>query len=430
MKRVWIFNHDACSPSTGPMLRHYNFAKYLSRMGYKVTVFASNRIHATGEVIPVKGKYERFDEDGADFIRVKTTPYKGNGVSRIINWISYYLRLFQIADDLVRAGERPDIIMGSSVHPLAPIAANKISKKLDIPSIVEVRDLWPEAIFMAGYTSPDSLLGKFLSYKENQIYERGDSLVFTKPGDKDHILEMHWDEASGGNIDMDKIYYINNGVDLEVYQKQIEEYQVHDEDLENPDKFNIVYTGSLRQTNNLDFILDAAKLIQKETPQVQFIIYGAGNQLERLEQRLVDEDIKNVFFKGFVNKKYVPNILSKADCTLLNYSQNNYNWSRGNSSNKLFEYMASGKPIISTIKTNYSIISKYKCGIEIENYTAESLRDTIIKFIEMPDAKREKIGDNAKKAAHNFDFSNLSKKLADVIETTIDEYAKQKRKEG
>ena len=430
MKRFWIFNHDACSPSTGPMLRHYNFAKYLSRMGYEVTVFASNRIHATGEVIPVNGTYERRNEDGADFIRVKTTPYKGNGVSRILNWCSYYLRLFQIADDLVRAGEKPDIIMGSSVHPLATIAANKIAKKLNIPSIVEIRDLWPEAIFMAGYTSEDSLLGKFLSYKENQIYAKADSLVFTKPGDKDHILEMNWDKASGGNIDMDKIYYINNGVDLEVYQKEVEEYQVDDQDLANPDKFNIVYTGSLRQTNNLDFILDAAKLIQAETPEVQFIIYGAGNQLKRLKQRLVDENINNVFFKGFVNKKYVPNVLSQADSTLLNYSQNNYNWSRGNSSNKLFEYMASGKPIISTIKTNYSIISKYQCGIEIDDYTAESLRDTIIKIIEMPDAKREQMGANARKGAHNFDFSNLSKKLANVIESTIRNYDKKNMKEG
>jgi len=31
---------------------------------------------------------------------------------------------------------------------------------------------------------------------------------------------------------------------------------------------------------------------------------------------------------------------------MLNYSDKKYNWTRGNSSNKLFEYLASGKPVV------------------------------------------------------------------------------------
>ncbi len=81
-------------------------------------------------------------------------------------------------------------------------------------------------------------------------------------------------------------------------------------------------------------------------------------------RRVENENLDNVKMKGFVNKKYIPYILSKSSVNILNYSQTQYNWSRGNSSNKLFEYMASGKPMISTVKMGYSIIEKYKCGIE------------------------------------------------------------------
>src|SRR5690625_6806467 len=92
--------------------------------------------------------------------------------------------------------------------------------------------------------------------------------------------------------------------------------------------------------------------------------------------------------KGFVDKQFIPNILSKSSVNILNYSQTKYNWSRGNSSNKLFEYMASGKPIISTVKMGYSIIDKYRCGFELENSTPEELAATILKIKNISKEKR------------------------------------------
>ena len=82
----------------------------------------------------------------------------------------------------------------------------------------------------------------------------------------------------------------------------------------------------------------------------------ASNQKGILEKRIAEEGLTNIKMKGFVNKQFIPYILSKSSVNILNYSNTQYNWSRGNSSNKLFEYMASGKPIISTVKMGYSII--------------------------------------------------------------------------
>lgn len=428
MKRVWIFNHDAASPSTGPMLRHYNFAKYLSRLGYEITIFAANRIHFNGNVIEIpKGNYIRQDEDGADFIRIKTSAYEGNGASRIMNWVSYYRTVKKVATNLIKNGEKPDIIIGSSVHPLAPIAANQVAKKNNIPSIAEVRDLWPEAIYMAGYAKEDSFLGRMLNRGEYSIYKNADSIVFTKEGDVDHITEMGWDTAQGGKIDLDKCYYINNGVDLAVYRQQIQDQQVEDSDLDNQETFKVVYTGTLREMNNIDLILDAAKELQEVYPKLVFLIYGEGDERDRLEARLEKENIRNVKFKGFVLKQYIPYILSKSDVNILNYSQTNYNWKRGNSSNKLFEYMASGKPIISTVQMGYSPIKEYNCGIELEENTAEALVEGIVNLRSLSDEELEQMGKNAKRAAEDFDFSRLSEKLAKVIERTILEYQEKEK---
>jgi glycosyltransferase involved in cell wall biosynthesis len=101
---------------------------------------------------------------------------------------------------------------------------------------------------------------------------------------------------------------------------------------------------------------------------------------------------------------------------ILNYSQNQYNWSRGNSSNKLFEYMASAKPIISTVKMGYSIIDKYQCGIEIENCSGSQLAEAIIKIKTMSSQEYRCLGENAKKGALDYDYDLLTEKLINVIE--------------
>ncbi len=43
---------------------------------------------------------------------------------------------------------------------------------------------------------------------------------------------------------------------------------------------------------------------------IQFLIYGDGNQKNLLEKRLLDEGLSNVKIKGFVNKKFIPYLLS------------------------------------------------------------------------------------------------------------------------
>lgn len=104
---------------------------------------------------------------------------------------------------------------------------------------------------------------------------------------------------------------------------------------------------------------------------------------------------------------------------MLNYSQNQYNWSRGNSSNKLFEYMASGKPIISTVKMGYSIIKRYKCGVELDEDTPDALAKQIMKIHDMNKKEYEEIGKNAIEGVKDFDFSVLTKKLEHVIESIM-----------
>lgn len=415
-------NHYASNMYRDRAGRHYWFADQLKKRGHEVTVFCANT-YLNGEyaIALEKEKFAIRELDDIPFVFVKTITSQGNGIDRIKNMGFFYKNLFPSTKAYAKKYGKPDVIVASSVHPLTMIAGIQIGKKMQVPCICEIRDLWPEAIFQFGKAKENSLLGRTLIRGEHWIYKKADALIFTKEGDTDYLKERGWTTSQGGDIDLNKCHYINNGVDIVACEERSRLMQMDDPDLNDDSKFNITYVGTIRPVNNVGNLLDTAKLIKAKEgyADVQFLIYGDGNELPNLQERVKNEKLDTVKLKGYVNRQYVPYILSKSSINMLNYSQGQYNWSRGNSSNKLFEYMASGKPIISTVHMGYSIIKKYNCGVELDEDTPEALAKEIIRFHDMDVAQRDEIGRNAKNGAKDFDFSVLTDKLLKVIEGVV-----------
>ena len=420
--KIWLMNHYASNMYKDRAGRHYWFAAQLMKMGHEVTVFCAST-YLNGEyAIELNGnKYGISICDSIPFVFVKTITSQGNGIGRIKNMILFYKNLFPAANAFAKETGRPDIIIASSVHPLTMVAGIKIAKRMKIPCICEIRDLWPEAIFSFGKAKEKSLIGKVLIRGEHWIYKHADALIFTKEGDTDYLKEKHWTTAQGGDIDLKKCHYINNGVDLAACEERCKTMQLDDPDLLDETKFNVTYVGTIRPVNNVGNLLDAAKIIKDRDgyEDVQFLIYGDGTQLEELKRRVANENLNNVKMKGVVNRQYVPFVLSRSSINMLNYSQKQYNWTRGNSSNKLFEYMASGKPVISTVHMGYSIIKRYNCGIELDEDTPEELAAEIMRFHDMKPEEREQIGLNAKEGAKDFDFGVLTEKLLKAVQSVV-----------
>lgn len=415
-KNIWIWNHYATNMYKNEGGRHYWFAENLIKRGYNATIFCANTYHNKIEYIDVGDKKYTTDIlNSIPFVFVRTTTALGNGLDRVKNMSLFYLNLFSVAKEYAKLNGKPDIILASSVHPLTMVAGIKIAKKFGIPCICEVRDLWPEAIFAFNKARENSLLGKILVAGEHWIYKNADALIFTKEGDTDYIKEKKWNKEQGGSIDLGKCHYINNGVDFDAFQQSTIKNTFNDNDL-NSDKFKVIYAGAIRPVNEVGKILGAAAKL-REYKDIEFLIYGDGNERDMLEKKIIDEGLSNVKIKGYVNKKYIPYILTKASVNILNYSQTRYNWSRGNSSNKLFEYMASGKPVISTVKMGYSIINKYKCGFEIENASSEDLAKSILEVKNMSKEQYKVMSKNAQLGAKDFDFKILTEKLIDVIKS-------------
>lgn len=415
-KTVWIWNHYATNMFKDRAGRHYSFAENLLKRGYNPIIFCASTNHFSNENIEIMNKKFRVDTiDEITFVIVKTPDYVGNAKKRLYNMLTFYKNLFPVAKEYAQINGKPDLILASSVHPLTLIAGIQMAKKFKVPCICEVRDLWPESIVAYGGLKRTSFIAKVLYRGEKWIYERADKLIFTMEGGSDYIIERGWNKEQGSSIDLQKVYHINNGVDLDAFKENERVYKFEDQDLDNEKTFKVIYTGSIRLVNNVKTIVNAAQVVKNESPNaIIFLIYGDGSDRKNLEDFCKENNINNVVFKGYVNKNRIPYVLSKSNLNIIHFKDNQIK-KYGASLNKMFEYFASGKPTVSDCEFGYDLIKRYNCGMVVDHADPEQLAKTIIEFSNMPQNQYEQYCKNAITAANDYDYQRLTEKLIELI---------------
>ena len=355
--KIWLINHYAVPPQYYPLARPSLFAKNLIKMGHEVTIIAASTVHNSDKnLINGKERIKKDIVDGVPYIYIKCSNYQGNGYKRVINILEYARKLPGVCKTL----DKPDAIVATSFDPISCYQGIKIANKYGIIGVAEIADLWPETLVKYSGVSPRNPIVFFLRRLEKKIYLKANSIVFTAAGEYNYIIEQGWQKE----IPKDKVFYINNGIDLELFDYNKENYITSDTELDDDQLFNVVYTGSIRRVYNLAGVLDVAKEVSD--PKVRFLIWGDGDELPVLKQRVLDEGISNVIFKGRVEKKYIPYITSKAN---LNYAHNSASplFKYGLSFNKIFDYLAAGKPILCDFPANYNPVIMGKAGVSVES---------------------------------------------------------------
>ncbi|WP_202079443.1 glycosyltransferase family 4 protein [Caldalkalibacillus salinus] len=409
MKTIWFISHSAMPPHLAVRTRTNKFAKYLTKKGYNVEIFAASTIH-NSDINLINDNSTLFIEkeyEGVKYNHIRTSNYSGNGISRIINMLQFPFRLSKVSK---KKKVKPDVIICNpqSVFAVIPYL---ISKKIDSKFILDVRDLWTESIVdFLGYSQKNPII-QFLYSVEKWVFKKSDKIIFSMEGGKDYLI----DRGINKKMSLSKVHHITNGFDLDDFNYNKLNYPLNDDLLENKDIFKVVYTGAIREANNISFLVDTAKEIQNSgIKDIQFLIYGEGPDKRKLEERCKRENINNIHFKGQVEKKFIPYILSTSNLNLLNYKQVN-TWKYGGSQNKLSEYIASGKPTLSSIDMNYNQIKKFNCGKICSTNDPNDFAKEIISFYEMSSEKYAVYCNNAEKASQELDYKKLVDKLEEII---------------
>lgn len=405
---LWIFHQNAFTPDMPGGTRHYDFAKELVRRGYKVTIFATSFHHHLHREMRLKrGELWKVEVvDGINFIWIRTPPYWRNDWRRVRNMIFFMLRAWFLGRKLpffVPKISPPDVILGSSPQLLSPLAAFLVAKSFRVPFVMEVRDLWPQTIIDMNLMSARHPIIKSLQVLERFLYQRAYRIIIVPPRAYEYIT------ACG--IPREKIIWIPNGVDLS-------RFQGYNKSTGSGKSFQVMYLGAHGPANALDVLIYAAKVIQeKGYKQIRFILIGDGSQKNNLKALAKKLNVTNIEFRNSVPKNMIEKVLLEADAFLFNLEKIGV-LKYGISSQKLFDYMITGKPVISSIETPDNPIERAKCGLIVPQRNPKALAEAIIKLYKMPLEKREEMGHRGKEYVEKNHAIPL---LVDRLETCLKE---------
>lgn len=406
-KVVWIVN-EYNFPDYAKS-RQTNLCSRLLKNGYD-TYIISGSSENKGGLNRIKGKepYIFIENEEAKGYIIKTSDYSSS-YKRVMVSLQFQHRLWKYRNEL----PKPDVI----VSDFAGLFGNvflKWKKKYGTKIIYDILDLWPEGFVDMGYLSKKSPITKILYNMEHKSYREADGIIFSFQGGRDYIIDKGWSIEVGGDVDTSNIGYLNNGVDLDTVDKQREEYILKDDDLDS-NKFKVIYLGSISAFNGLDVLVETAKELQnKGADNIIILVYGYGNQEDRLKKMVQEYGLRNIKFKGPLEKKYAMNLLSRGDLNIFTFANTSL-LKYGVSPNKLFMYFASGRPVLSMIKPSYDLVEGKKAGISVEN-NPKIVSDAIIRFSTMNKEEYEYYCIKSRKLAEEYNYDNLVNVLIDKIE--------------
>jgi len=392
--------------TNAPANRWGYFAKYLAKQGHKITVLTSFPNHPLGKVLNGYKNQWRFDEEKDNMKIIRTWTYISSSrkfISRLFNYFSFafssYINSFSIINKDV------DMIIASSPPLSVAIIGAIIAKKKRIPLILDLRDIWPEAAISTGYIKKGSLY--YLAEKwEKRCYKQAQKILVNSPAIFEELKNIK-------GVSSSKLELIPNGADLEFF-KEIDDSDKINEEYNIKNKFVVLYTGLLGFAQAPEIMIDAAKIL-KNNKDIVFLIVGGGPLKKDLESKIKNLKLDNVILTGQRPRKEMPIFVSMGDICLVPYK--NSSTFQKNVPSKMFDYMASGKPIIINLEGAASdIIIRAQAGLVVEPDNASVLAKTIEQLYNNR-FLRKKMGDSGKLYAEkHYNKKEVSRKLETILE--------------
>lgn len=409
--RIWIVNYYAGTPATAGNPRYLKLAKHFMDAGHEVITINAGRTAKISDSEFKGGNFVERQYDGFRFVHVRVPDFKGNGPKRMYS-------IWKFAQTILKGHkqfERPDVIL-QNIHPPFDYPIVKLAKKLKCKYIAEAWDLWPEFFVTMGLVKRSNPAMKVAYAIEKRYYYAADDIIFTFLGSFDYLKRHGWMKEQGGKIDPAHLHYINNGIDLEEFEKNKVAYPRKDEDINDSNLTKIVYLGSINKANNVKTLVDAAAKMH-DMPNYRFFIYGDGKYRPELEQYVKDNNIDNVVFKETrIPLEECAWVVSQATVNVMNYEKGFGQF--GVSSGKLFQYLAAGKPIVCNIDIPYdNVIKDNDLGVCRDIETAEEFAMAVRSLAEQPQASYDAMCERVREVAKRFDYKVLAARELEIIES-------------
>ncbi len=281
-KPAILFVTDSYPPSLSPQARMvHELAHDFMRQGYVVTVLA--------------GGDKRQDVRQKDRFRLLTVPYKP-AKGRLVPYLLFMMRM---AVALMRV-ERHDIIVSLSKPPFLANLCAYVAGRRHMAHVHWCYAIYPDLFHQDGVVLPAWLLRR-LRLRTRKMMKGADAVVVSGGCMARHLTHT--------GVEPRKITAIEGWADADLCDPDYE-YPAPEErgklsrrhnqatqklksDPVYP-KFRILHAGHLEKTAELLTVLRAARRLQKDHPEIEFVFTGHGNGMEYLTQERARLGIDNI----------------------------------------------------------------------------------------------------------------------------------------
>lgn len=402
---ILLINHYAGSPHHGMEYRPYYFAREWVRLGHKVQIVASAQSHVRARQ-PHLTDLSRLDEtiDGIGYAWFKAPDYSGNGIKRVWNMFSFISRLYREGSMLVQFC-KPDVVIASSTYPMDIWPAQRIAKMSGAKLVFEVHDLWPLSPIELGGISKCHPFIIMVQAAEDYAYRHADVVISMLPNVREYM------ESRG--MASHKLHIVPNGVDPDEWQADSPDLQGKAKEILPAIRAQglhiIGYAGTHGVANALDTFLDAAKLMRDKN--VAFVLVGGGPNKADLQQRALNDRLKNVWFIDPVNKPQIPSLLQWFDIAYIGWRRQPL-YRFGIAPNKLMDYMMAGRPVLHAVEAGNDPVSEAGCGLTVKPEDPEAIAHGICSLLGFDETERKVMGERGRAyVIKNHSYPVLAKKF-------------------
>ena len=386
--RILILNQYALPAGEAGITRHGDIGAELVRRGHQVTVIASDFDYLTRQPTRRGRETGVTAHRGVRFVWVRTGTYVANDRRRVASMVRYGMSAGWSG---LRARPGPDVVIGSSPHPLAALAASVVARVRRIPWIYEARDIWPSALVDMRAIGRDGRTHRALERLERFLYSSATAVVSVPPRGSLRLEELGIDAAKHRHIP-------NAAATTETLTAPLPDSL--DRLLSHANgRFVLAYTGAIGVMQDFDNVLAAIRLLKDANHELYrrllVLIVGGGVAALATADKAAALGLDHLHVHPAVAKPAARSLLQRSDACLISLADADV-FRYGVSPNKLFDYFAAGKPVL--ISSAYpTLVDETGAGIRFTPGNPPDLQRAIVAIMSTPEAERRAMGDRGRK---------------------------------
>lgn len=334
--KIGLVSHYFWPELGAPSARLHEMGRAWARRGHDVVVVTNFPNHPTGVIPPEYAGRDFLIEplDGMRVVRCRTYATPNRGFAKKTFGHLYFM--VQAARQGKAPLEGADVVVASSPTLFSAVAGSFLARRLGVPFVMEVRDLWP-AIFVELGVIRQRWLIRGLEALEMSLYRRSAAVVTVTSAFARDIVRRGIPERA--------VHVIPNGVDLRAFEPGPPDKDLLAR-LGLDGRFVVLYCGAHGISQALGRILEVAEQLRDDA-RIRFLFVGEGAEKDALLARARERGLGNVLFHDGVPREGVSAFYRSADVCLV--PLRDVPLFRSFIPSKIFEILACGRPLVTSL---------------------------------------------------------------------------------